>query len=174
MNPADIAMQELSSMVDDTENHPLFQRNGPLSWFSLRKTFVVAAKKAVLSDRQCKLIDKVYAEYKDLKRAAADFCETEECLRLRSVLQELQKSKPTAVETEQRSRSQRLSRIVHALFGHRAVHVGDFAAAEALVAELANRTATELWEVIHAGRRQYLRKLYRQVPAGSGSNEPTG
>jgi hypothetical protein len=68
MNPADVAMQKLSSMVDDTENHPLFQRNGPLSWFSLKKTFVVAAKKAALSDRQCKLIDKVYAEYKDLKR----------------------------------------------------------------------------------------------------------
>jgi hypothetical protein len=79
MNPADIAMQRLSWMIDDVANHELFLRDGPLSWFSLRKTFMGAARKETLSEKQCRLVDKVYAEYSNLKRAAANFVETEEC-----------------------------------------------------------------------------------------------
>jgi hypothetical protein len=175
MNSADTAIQKLAWMVDDIDNHQLFQANGPLSWFSLKKTFVAAAKKAALSAKQCKLAEKVYAEYKDLKRAAREFCGSDECRRLAHVLQELQKTKPRAVATEERSRSQRLSRIVHALFGHRAIHVGDFADAERLVAELAHSSTTELWEVIHSARRRYLAALYRQTPeAGPSGNDATG
>ena len=154
-------MQKLAAMIDDTE-HQLFQRNGPLSWFSLSKTFVVAAKKGSLTYKQCELIDKVYGEYKDLKRAARVFCGTEECRGLGRALQELQKAKPKAVASEERSRSQRLSRIVHALFGHKAIHVGDFDEAERLVGEMANGRMNEIWELIHSARRRYLREIYYQ------------
>ena len=164
-------MYKLAAMIDDTENHQLFQRNGPLSWFSLSKTFVVPAKKGSLIYKQCDLIDKVYGEYKDLKHAAREFCGTEECRGLGRALQELQKAKPKAVASEERSRSQRLSRIVHALFGHKAIHVGDFDEAERLVGEMANARMNEIWELLHSARRRYLHELYHQKPPPDSASE---
>jgi hypothetical protein len=162
MNTADIAILRLEAMIDDTANHQLFHRDGPLSWFSLEKTFVAATKKGALSDNQCTLIEKVYREYGDLKRAAQDFGDAEECRRLTRVLEDLQRAKPPALGSDARSRSQRLAKIVHALCGHRAIHVGDFDDAERLVAEVTNENLMDTWEVIHSARRRYLWALYGQ------------
>jgi len=65
MTNADVAMHRLSSMVDDTAATAFFKKGGPLDWFSLTKMFVNAVKKNALTEKQCDLIDKVYAKHCD-------------------------------------------------------------------------------------------------------------
>jgi len=160
MSESEIASTQLSAMIDDIEARTLFDKGGPLSWFSLMKTFTLACRKGGLTEKQIPLILSVYQQYMKLKRVCKIFSATGQSREIAAVLYRVLQEKPKVTSKEDRSRSQRLSRIVHAFHDGTMFHIGDFNDAESLIGELPIENRIAIWEVIHSARRAYLAKLY--------------
>ncbi len=160
MSEFEIASTQLSAMIDDIEARTLFAKGGPLSWFSLMRTFTSAFHKGALTEKQIPLILSVYQQYMKFKSVCQRFLATGQSREISAVLYRVLQERPKVASKEDRSRSQRLSRIVHAFHGGAMFHIGHFNAAESLIGELPIENKIAIWEVIHSARRAYLAMLY--------------
>lgn len=76
------------------------------------------------------------------------------------MLYQVLRERPKVATTEDRSRSQRLLRLVRSFRGETLVHIGHFNEAESLIGELSVENKASIWEQIHSARRAYLSVLY--------------
>lgn len=127
---ADSAVNMLAAMVNDVGSGQLFEKGGPLCWLSLSKTYAAITKAGAVTEKQCQLIEQVRRQYVELKGASKRFQRSSECQNLLSALEHIQRSKPKMVSPQDRSRSQRLSQVVHSLIPGGVVHIGHFEEAE--------------------------------------------
>jgi hypothetical protein len=147
-------------MVNDVEAHSLFDQGGPLAWFSLKRTYASGFMKGRLTEKQTKLITSVYDQYVKLRRVSRGFVQTGHSRSLAAILYEVLREKPKVTSGEDRSKSQRLSRLVRSFRGETLVHIGYFNEAESLIGELSIENKASIWEQIHSARRAYLSVLY--------------
>jgi hypothetical protein len=160
MTDVELASSKLMIMVNDVEGQPLFEPGGPLGWFSLKKTYASGFMKGHLTEKQTRLIMSVYDQYVRLRRVSHGFVKTGHARTLAAILYEVLHEKPKVTTSEDRSRSQRLSRIVRAFRGETLLHIGHFNEAESLIGELSDENKVSIWEQIHSARRAYLQVLY--------------
>jgi len=155
-----MAWIELNTMVNDIDAQTFFAKNGPLSWFSPKKTYALAFTRGNLSDKQVLLVRSVYQLYSKFKEVSKRFQTIGESNKMAMLLYEILKEKPKVSSKEERSLSQRISRIIHIFRDGNAIHIGHFNEAELLVGELPIAEKDKIWEQIHTSRRVYLNKLY--------------
>jgi hypothetical protein len=171
MNESEAALNLLMRMIDDIEAQAFFSKGGPLAWFSLQKTGASACLKGALTEKQIPLIRSVYREYVKLKLVSQRFSDTAKSAQLAAILYRVLHDKPKLKTKEDRSRSQRMSKLVRAFHNGVVVHIGHFNDAEFLVGELRIQDKIHLWEEIHSARRVYLAKLYEADLQMEGSGE---
>ena len=160
MSESEIAFIELATMLNDVDAETFFAKGGPLAWFSPENTYASSYRKGNLTDKQVPLIRSVFQQYSKLKQVSRKFYDTGEASRIASLLYRLLSKKPKVESREDRSRSQRLSRIIAAFRDGNVIHLGHFNQAESLVAELPIQNMISIWEKVHSARRTYLSKLY--------------
>jgi hypothetical protein len=160
MTDVEIAAAKLMAMVNDVDAQTLFDPGGPLAWFSLKKTYAAGFMKGHLTEKQAKVITSVHDQYLRLRRASRDFLQTGHSRTIAAVSYEVLHEKPKVTTGEDRSRSQRLSRLVRAFRGETLVHIGHFNEAESLIGEFSIENKASIWEQIHSARRAYLSVLY--------------
>ena len=147
-------------MINDVEAGALFAKGGPLAWFFLERTYAWALSKGTLTEKQIPLIFSVYEQYMDFKAASKRFSATGQSSEIAAVLYRILREKPEVTSRDDRSISQRLSRIVHAFHEGALVHIGHFNDAELIIGELPIENRIAIWEVLHSARRAYLVELY--------------
>lgn len=160
MNESEIASTQLSTMINDVEAVALFAKGGPLSWFFLERTYASAFSKGTLTEKQIPLIFSVYERYMNFKSASKRFSATGKSSEIAAVLYRILRERPEATSREDRSISQRLSRLVHAFHEGVLVHIGHFNDAESIIGELPIENKIAIWEMLHSARRAYLVELY--------------
>jgi hypothetical protein len=165
MTESEIASLELTTMMNDTDAETFFSKGGPLSWFSLKKTYTSAFLRGSLTEKQVPLVRSVYQQYTMLKKISARFSATGEANKIATMLYQLLHQKPKVGTTEERGRSQKLSRVIRAFRDGAVIHIGHFNQAESLVGSFPIPERIAVWEQIHSARRNYLSKLHETDPA---------
>lgn len=159
MTESQIAAAELTTMINDIDAETIFAKGGPLAWFSPKKTYASAYRRGDLTDKQVNLVRSVYQQYAKLKKVSRKFSTTGEGSRVASIRYRVLRDKPKMESREDRSRSQRLSRIIRAFWDGDMIHLGHFNEAEELITDLPIQDKIAIWEQIHSARRAYLTNL---------------
>jgi hypothetical protein len=160
MTESELASVELTTMMNDPDAETFFSKGGPLSWFSLKKTYASAYHRGNLTDKQVPLVRSVYQQYMMLKEVSRRFSTTGEANKIATMLYQLLHQKPKVETREERGRSQKLSRVIHAFRDGAVIHIGHFNEAESLVGGFPIPEKVAVWEQIHSARRIYLSKLH--------------
>ena len=160
MTESEMASVELTTMMNDTDAETFFSKGGPLSWFSLKKTYASAYHRGNLTDKQVPLVRSVYHQYTMLKKVSARFSATGEAKKIATMLYQLLHQKPKVETREERGRSQKLSRIIRAFRDGAVIHIGHFNQTESLVGDFPIPEKVPVWEQIHSARRIYLSTLH--------------
>jgi len=160
------ALSKLMLMVNDLEGQSLFEKDGPLGWFSIDKTYKYALTNDILNEKQIDLLNKVFDQYKHLKKISAQFVATKQGVDLASEMHSLLSKKPKNSTKEDRNFSQKYSKLVHTFHDGVMIHIGYFSRAERLIGQfpaLDINDKVSLWEKIHSARRCYLEKYYGEL-----------
>jgi hypothetical protein len=161
MHENEVANIQLNALVNDVDAKSIFEKSGPLNWFSPFKTIKGFLKRGYLTEKQVELISKVFEQYSKLKKASEKFNSSGEGRDLAKALYRVLQDKPKNISTEDRGRSQKFSNIIRSFSEGGMIHIGRFNGAESLICEFPMEIKNRMLilELLHSARRKYLIEL---------------